>query len=116
MISGAPIVVATASSPLEAQVWVDMLLDEGILATSVELGVHAALGGGGLMMPRVNVLVNRADIARARNVIAESGGVDALQAIPAEDSDSRPLKYIVFGVVAVVGFFLLLALMTGASR
>jgi len=106
--SAGPVVVATASNPAEAQVWVDMLLDEGIFATSVETGVHGALGGGGLMLPSVSVLVDRAKLAEARNVIAESGGAAALRPVPQEGSQGTPLRTLL--LLAGLGAVLVAAL------
>lgn len=111
-----PVAVATASSPAEAQVWVDMLLDEGILATSLEIGTHGAFGGGSLMPPHARVLVDRSDLARARNVIAESGGAAALSPVPTDAPANASLVRATYAVAVVVVLLLLVVLVLGGVR
>ena len=107
-----PVLVAGASNPAEAQIWVDMLRDEGILATTVDRSVRGALGGVAFVPPRVYVMVNRADIVRARNVIAESGGASALEPIPAAGTDSRDraVRAILMAGGAAIAFMLIFAI------
>jgi hypothetical protein len=74
-----PAVVAEASDPLEAAIWVDALRAAGVEAVSFERGVGSALGGA--VAPgwsRFPVLVPAADLGTARNVIAELAGGAAL--------------------------------------
>ncbi|MBI5949062.1 MAG: hypothetical protein HY875_13060 [Chloroflexi bacterium] len=77
------VVVAEASDPVQAAIWIDALHAAGIEASSFERGVGAALGGaatpGWAVYP---VLVASTDIGAARNVVAELAGGAALAPIP----------------------------------
>jgi hypothetical protein len=105
------VLVASAGNPAEAQVWVDMLRDEGILATSIDRSVRAALGGMGLVTPRIYVMVNRADLLEARNIIAEAGGASALAPVPAEGEGRDRMVTALFMVGGALALFLLFAAM-----
>jgi hypothetical protein len=74
--------------------------------------VRGALGGVGFVPPRVYVMVNRADIVGARNVIAESGGASALEPIPPAGSASRDraVRAILLAGGAAIAFMLIFAI------
>ena len=75
MDAGRPVVVAEASDPVQAQIWVDALRDTGIQAATFERSVGAALGGAMTAgWARYPVLVPQEEMAAARNVVAELGG------------------------------------------
>ncbi len=119
MSEGARVVVAEASDPVEAAIWVDALKAAGIDAASFERGVGAALGGaatpGWAVYP---VLVAAADIGAARNVVAEFAGGTALAPIPdaaaARERSQRALR-IAGGAVVVVIVLALLARTLGGG-
>jgi len=73
------VVVAEASDPIEAAIWVDALRDDGLGAESFERGVGAAFGGAAAhAFSRFPVLVRSEDYAAARNVIADLAGAARL--------------------------------------
>ena len=74
------VIVAEAGDVAEARIWVDALRDDGIEAAFLERGPGGAVGGASLFGVSYAVLVPRARIAAARNVIAELGGGRALVA------------------------------------
>lgn len=102
------VVVARTTDGIQAQIWVDMLHDEGIDASTYQRGVQAALGGVTGIGTHL-VLVHRDHVGDARNVIAEAGGASALAPIPSEPESHGTLVRALFAAVAVaVAFFLLL--------
>ncbi len=113
MSGGGRVVVAEASDPVQAAIWVDALKAAGIEAASFERGVGAALGGaatpGWAVYP---VLVAAADIGAARNVVAEIAGGAALAPIrdeaAARERAQRALR-VAGGAVLVVVVLALLA-------
>lgn len=116
MSRGSTVVVARTGDPIEAQIWVDMLRDEGIQAASYEQSIRGALGGASTLGIRGthHILVREEDIVAARNVIAESGGAHQLAPIPAGDDDAaeratRALLLAVIGAGVFFGLFLLFA-------
>lgn len=78
MTDPGPVLVAPAPNPAAAQLWVDMLRDQGIVAIMVETGIHAAFGSANLPATGYRVLVRPDDLLAARGVIAEAGGSGAL--------------------------------------
>jgi len=84
------VVVARARDEVEAAIWVDALREAGIRAAMFEQGVSAALGGASVPgWASYPVVVARADIGRARNVIAEFAGAAALAPISDGASGER---------------------------
>ncbi len=111
MTKSSTVVVARTGDPIEAQIWVDMLRDEGIQAATYEQGLRGALGGASTMGIRAthHILVRREDIVAARNVIAESGGAHQLAPVPGEDDDagSKAARALVLALVGAAIFFAL---------
>lgn len=111
-----PVPVASAANSVEAQIWVDMLRDEGIRAAAVESGVHAAFGGAALPATSVVVLVDRTDLVSARNVIAESGGASALRPVSTSaEPPARTLRLLGLAAGAAIALLLLIAVMRVAA-
>lgn len=83
-------IVAEASDIAQARIWTDALHDEDIEAAFVERGPGGALGGANIFGSSYAVLVPRARIGDARNVIAELGGERSLVAFrTAEEERER---------------------------
>jgi|GEM_PF-3191805 len=97
-----PIVVAVAGDALQATIWRDALGDAGITAAVVERGVSAALGGAPSVSSTYHVLVDREDVAAARNVIAEMGGAGALAPLPDDDATAEQRRRVALIAVAIV--------------
>jgi hypothetical protein len=108
------VVVAEASDPVQAEIWVDALRDAGIEAATFERGVGAALGGAVTSgVSRFPVIVASTDLLAARNVISELDGANHLAPFrDAEDQRERRSRAL-FTVAAIVALIILLA---GASR
>jgi hypothetical protein len=83
------VVVAVASDAIEAAIWRDALHDAGIPAAVYERGVGAALGGANTFGASYPLLVDRGQVAAARNVIADLGGAVALAPV----HDERAVRY-----------------------
>ncbi len=89
----APVVVAVARDPAEAQIWCDALRQDGIEAGTYERGPGAAFGGLATVVSDYPVLVSPTRIGDARNVIAELGGAPFLSPIDTgEDGDPGQIK------------------------
>lgn len=108
-----PVVVARAEDGAQAQIWVDMLRDEGIDATSFEQGIRGSLGGASGFHSRYLILVRREQFGEARSVIAEAGGATNLAELPAEDGASASMTRALLIAGAGAGLFLLLFLLAG---
>lgn len=108
------VVVAEASDPVQAEIWVAALRDAGIEAATFERGVGAALGGAVTTgVSRFPVIVASRDLVAARNVISELDGAAHLAPFrDAEDQRERRSRAL-FTVAAIVALIILLA---GASR
>jgi hypothetical protein len=107
------VVVAEASDPVTAAIWVDALRDAGIAAHSFEQGVGAALGGAATYGARFPVIVRRQDIAQARNVIADLDGARALAPYRDESDIRAGQSRALLAAAAIAGAVVLAAL---ASR
>lgn len=104
-------VVARTRDALEAQIWVDLLRNDGLKAAVYEQGVRGALGGASLTGSAHNIIVRRADFARARNIIAEADGAHALAPLTQDDeSSARMIRALLTAGGVAVGFVLLLAI------
>lgn len=111
MTKPSTVVVARTGDPIEAQIWVDMLRDEGIQAASYEQSIRGALGGASTLGIRGthHILVRHEDIAAARNVIAESGGARHLAPVPGDEDDAgaRAARALIYALVGAAIFFAL---------
>jgi hypothetical protein len=104
------IVVARTSDPIEAQIWVDMLRDEGIQAATYEQSIRGALGGASTLGFRSthHILVRHEDIVGARNLIAEVGGAHQLAPVPGDDdAGSKAARALLMALVGAAIFFTL---------
>jgi hypothetical protein len=117
---GTTVVVARTGDAIEAQIWVDMLRDEGIQAATYEQSIRGALGGASTLGIRGthHILVRHEDIVAARNVIAESGGAHQLAPIPGDNDDAaskaaRALVYALVGAAIFFALFVVFAVMLG---
>lgn len=118
MTRSEPVVVATATGMVEAQIWLDMLRDDGIAATAVEVGPHGMLGGGGLSLRGARVLVGSDDVVRARELIAGAGGELAVH--PGTNPDSaetrdRTMRLVFLAGGIAVAFLLIAAIAQAAG-
>lgn len=86
----APVIVAVARDPAEAQIWCDALRQDGIEAGTYERGPGAAFGGLATVVSDYPVLVAPERFGDARNVIAELGGAQFLS--PLDDGETGELK------------------------
>ncbi len=106
-------IVAVATDPAEARIWLDALRDAGVEAAVLERGAGGALGGASLLGDSWAVLVSRARIEEARGVIAELGGAHALVDSPTAEEE-RAASHRAFRTVA--GAVLLVALAFAVLR
>ena len=109
------VVVARTRDPLEAQIWLDLLRNAGIRAAVFEQGVRGALGGATLFGSAHHIVVGRADIADARNIIADADGVHALAPLPQDDEAREKMSRALFAVGAVVAGLIVLLVIVQAS-
>ncbi len=111
MTKSSSIVVARTTDPIEAQIWVDMLRDEGIQAATYEQSMRGALGGASTLGFRSthHILVRHEDIVGARNLIAEVGGAHQLAPVPGNDDEagSKAARALVMALVGAAIFFTL---------
>lgn len=110
----APVMVAVAQNPAEAQIWVDALRDAGIEAGTYQRGPAAAFGGGRLVFSDYPVLVAHENIGDARNVIAELGGAGALSALAVDDGSTYSWQWLLLPVV-IVGALIAFLIVTNAT-
>lgn len=110
------VVVARTRDSLEAQIWLDMLRDQGLEAALFEQGVHGALGGARGFGGTHHVVVRRVDLTQARNTLADAGAAHALAPVPdSRESSSRMLQALLAAGGVAVGFLLLLAIVQAAA-
>jgi hypothetical protein len=106
-----PVVVAQATDPLQADIWIDALRQAGIAATTFERGVGAALGGasapGWSVYP---VFVSRDDLGAARSVIADIDGAAVLAPVPGASGEQAGPRRALMAVASVVAVITVLAL------
>ncbi len=107
MAASSAVVVAAASHPIQANVWVDALTDAGITARSFEQGVGGALGGAVTgVFATYAVVVAREDLVAARNIISRLDGGGVLAPVPDEttvrESQRRGLIIVSLIVVLIV--------------
>lgn len=105
--------VAEASDVAQARIWVDALHDADIEAAFVERGPGGALGGANIFGSSYSVLVPRARIEDARNVITELGGGPSLVASPTAEEERERSRRAFF---TVAGAVLLVALVAVVMR
>jgi hypothetical protein len=108
MAASTAVVVAEASHPIQANVWVDALTDAGITARSFEQGVGGALGGAATgVFAKYAVVVAREDLVAARNIISRLDGGGVLAPIPDEaavrESQRRGLVIVSLILVFILG-------------
>ncbi len=108
------VVVARTSDGIQAQLWVDMLRDEGLDASTYTQGVQAALGGASGVGIHL-VLVHREHVGDARNIIAEAGGASALAPIPGESEGYARLVRVLLGAAGVALVFMLILVIMQAA-
>ena len=109
----ATVVVAEASDPVQAAIWLDALRDAGVEANSYERGVGAALGGA--MTPgfaRYPVVVGETDLVCARNVISEISGGGVLSPLPDPEAKNAARQRVLMLVGAVVVVILVMGLLS----
>ncbi len=109
-------VVARTRDGIEAQIWVDMLRDEGIEATTFEQGPRGALGGATLIGATHQIVVNRENLADARSIIADAGGAHALAPVGTEEgAHDRMIKALLIAGGGAIFFLLLFVIVQAAA-
>lgn len=106
------VVVAVASDAIEAAIWRDALHDAGIPAAVYERGVGAALGGANTFGASYPLLVDRGQVAAARNVIADLGGAVALAPVHDERAVRERRQRALFVAGAIVTLILALGVLS----
>ncbi|MCK9519210.1 MAG: DUF2007 domain-containing protein [Dehalococcoidia bacterium] len=98
------VVVAVAGDAIQAAIWHDALEDAGIEAAVYERGVGAALGGASAFGASYPLLVDRGDVAAARNIIADLGGAVALAPVHDDRAarERRQRALLVAGAIVAV--------------
>jgi hypothetical protein len=105
MAASSAVVVAEASDPVQANVWLDALADAGITARSFEQGVGGALGGAATgVFAKYAVVVARDDLVAARNVISHLDGGGVLAPVPDEEAarESQRRGLIIVSLIVVL--------------
>ena len=110
MSGDAPVIVAKADSPVQAELWLAALRDAGIQGATYERGVGGAFGGAvGGPWSSYPVLVAREAVGQARSVIAEMDGASVLQPLSDPSAVRAQQTRILLTAGAIVGGGLLLA-------
>ncbi len=105
------VVVARTRDPIEAQIWVDILRDDGMQAAVFEQGARGALGGASLYGSIQNIVVRRTQFERAREIIADADGTHALIPLQeASESRDRMIRALLTVGGVAIGFLLLFTL------
>jgi len=103
MASSGTAVVAESQDVLDAVLWVEALEQAGIPAKSYEQGLGGAYGGAWAgPLTRHCVVVSRADLGRARSVIAEISGATRLSAYDDRDEQRARARFAAVMVGAAV--------------